>query len=128
MSTNVEGTFDRVKAICKSLTDPNKPGGRKDTTVSEAIEATTCYLIACERCRTTHHLEDKPSDVVFTPPLSIGAMIAMQKAWEAVWDVIGDCNTSNPRYVAAWEVWGCLTASRMADGPDGFAALEPFLQ
>lgn len=118
--------YNRVENICRYLVKQAHNEDRA-TTVGEAIEATTCYLIACERLRLHHHLDDAPNTLLTSYPMEDDERDAMQEAWEAVWDVIhkdgGDAGDA--RYTAAWDVWGAINVSGMGDDPNA-TTFQPF--
>ena len=102
--------FDRVLSLCNFLKAERGEGG--EHTTNEAVSVATAYLLACDRTKRHHHFEDSPAGC-FDASVDTEKQ---QAAFDAVWDIIGDLG-DNPRYAAAWDVWGVLLPS--ADDDEG---------
>lgn len=105
-----ENQFDRVLSLCNFLKAERGESG--EHTTNEAVSVATAYLLACDRTKRHHHFEDSPSGC-FDASVDTDKQ---QAAFDAMWDIIGNLG-DNPRYSAAWDVWGVLLPS--ADDDEG---------
>lgn len=100
--------FDRAAARIQQAINNDGP------TRENVIDATTAYLLACDRHDMHHHLEDHPWTCSWETEPEDGVLQSAAQAYDLLWKLIGDgkpdsapWNQHDP-YVLAWEVWGVL--------------------